>query len=313
MSCPAGGMFSVCSQNGSSRFIGCCESLNPCDNGCSAGQMVPTSLNASFVGQVSDQDCPIEALFYQCKATTPPFWGCCKSNPCLSNGCPQTDLAPATLSSVPSQYADYLGNSTVGNNSSSAPSRSPSSSSVAKAKSTPASIIIGATLGAVIMLILVAAGAWALKRKTKHSEPKLDVNPRNNEKDTRTEAVTKLPFSNTQETSVGVAHNLADKYPSSVTGSCVSNRSFDSSPTFFDSSIQDHRLTPDAQIRRSAISSLTAASELYTPPTIFEMPNNESQRHTPTLPSNRSSPVPGSSLTRPYVPYRPSNPLAPTS
>jgi hypothetical protein len=313
MSCPAGGMFSICSQSDSSRFIGCCESLNPCNNGCSAGQIVPTSLNASFVGRVPDQDCPIEALFYQCNATTPPFWGCCKSNPCFSNGCPQLDLAPAILSSVSSQYADYIGNSTAGNNSSSAPSSSPSSTSVAKAKSTPASIIIGATLGAVIMLVLLAAGAWALKRKTKHSEPKLGFEPRNDEKDTGTEGVTKLPSSITQEASLIGAQNLTEKYTSSLNGSYMSNRSFDPSPTFFDSSIQDHRLTPDAQIRRSAISSLTVASELYTPPTIFEMPDNESQRHTPILPSNRSSPVPGSSPTRPYVPYRPSNPHASTS
>jgi hypothetical protein len=143
MSCPSGGTFSVCTQGGSSNFIGCCGSPNPCSYGCPDGQLKPTSLNASYVGQVPDQICNIEAQFYQCADTSPPFWGCCKSNPCVQNGCPQGDLSPTVLSNVPSQYADYLGSSTT-----------PTSGPGQKGRNSHTIIIVSVILGVAILVCL---------------------------------------------------------------------------------------------------------------------------------------------------------------
>lgn len=63
---------------------------------------------ASFSGQYYpttdaylDQNCTTKtnASFYICADTTPTFFGCCNSNPCLQNGCLGSDLAQIVLSS----------------------------------------------------------------------------------------------------------------------------------------------------------------------------------------------------------------------
>src|ERR1700760_2764187 len=124
MNYPSGGKLSICTQEGGSNFIGCCESPNPCNGGCSDSQIQHTSLNASFVGQVPDQNCEAGARFYQCAHTSPPFWGCCKSNPCTQNHCPQGDLSSAELSSMPANYSVYLRSLTQSNSPSPAASSS---------------------------------------------------------------------------------------------------------------------------------------------------------------------------------------------
>jgi hypothetical protein len=106
-SCPAGGTWYVCGAGSKSKFVGCC-STDPCSsksNGCPAGSLQPAAFSASAYGTFADQECSA-GLFYTC--TSPPFLGCCKSNPCAQGGCPRTDLASAFLSSDPGKAADFL-------------------------------------------------------------------------------------------------------------------------------------------------------------------------------------------------------------
>lgn len=177
MSCPSGGTFSVCEKK--SHFIGCCESTNPCDPGCSAGQLQNTSFNASLIGSIPDQQCNRGASFYMCATTNPPFWGCCKSNPCQTdNGCPASDLAPALLSAEASQYAVYLlPNMTTSINDTSASSTSATGSKLGKGLHLDRGAIIGLTLGLIVFTIAVSLGAitWCYKRHTKKKRKELNL------------------------------------------------------------------------------------------------------------------------------------------
>jgi hypothetical protein len=160
MNCPSGGTFSICTQEGSSNFIGCCEFPNPCESGCPDSQIQPTSFNASFFGSVPDQNCEAGALFYQCAETSPPFWGCCKSNPCTQNNCPHTDLSPATISSNPANYSVYLGSLTNSNS----PSPAASGTTMSTRRSSP-TLIISATLGSIILLCITVAVLFIIRRR----------------------------------------------------------------------------------------------------------------------------------------------------
>jgi len=139
--CPSGGTFYVCSgPSAKSKFVGCCAA-NPCGTtaGCSAGNLQPASFNSSAYGTFADQECSA-GLFYTCTGTSPPFLGCCKSNPCAQKSCPQTDLAGMFLSNDPLKAGDFLPASAKSSAASSAAtslaSKTASSSSDAKTTGT---------------------------------------------------------------------------------------------------------------------------------------------------------------------------------
>jgi hypothetical protein len=96
LSCPSGGFLNVCSGHAESHFIGCCAS-NACSLGCSDGNLRNTSFEASLYHSSTDQICPQGASFYTCADLNPPFWGCCKTNPCTTGGCPPGDLEASFL------------------------------------------------------------------------------------------------------------------------------------------------------------------------------------------------------------------------
>lgn len=104
-SCPRGGTFYAC--QGGTNFVGCCTS-EACSDGCSAGNLKPASFEPKHQGKFADQECPRGSQWYTCAATSPPFMGCCKSDPCKSNGCPVSDLSAGFLSSNPAVAADFL-------------------------------------------------------------------------------------------------------------------------------------------------------------------------------------------------------------
>jgi hypothetical protein len=124
-SCPSGGQFYAC--NGTiTSFAGCCTS-DACNNAivnvgganansdgktitaaelaavnqeaCPAANMKSMSFNASTYGQFPDQQCSDgTSKFYTCAETSPPFMGCCKSDPChTGSGCPAGDLVGVLL------------------------------------------------------------------------------------------------------------------------------------------------------------------------------------------------------------------------
>jgi hypothetical protein len=159
-SCPAGGTFWLC-PNTLSNFIGCCKSNGPCDSGCSASELQPTAVTASLVGTLPDQQCPSGAQFYQCANTSPPFWGCCKSDPCQQNGCPTQDLSPAIISSQQSQWQIYAPPNTT------MPTSTPSPVGSKNTHGISVGIIVGAAAGGVVAIILFFALIyfWAKRRR----------------------------------------------------------------------------------------------------------------------------------------------------
>lgn len=125
-SCPSGGTWYAC-ESGSS-FVGCCNS-EPCSNGCSDGDLAPASFDPTYFGKFPDQQCSTGSRWYTCAATSPPFLGCCKSNPCTS-GCPVGDVTAGFLSSNPKLAAAFLPSSAAASSSSSTgPSSATSASS----------------------------------------------------------------------------------------------------------------------------------------------------------------------------------------
>ena len=135
-SCPSGGTWYACSSG--SNFVGCCNS-EPCSNGCPDGNLEPASFDPNYYGQFSDQQCSSGSRWYTCSKTSPPFLGCCKSNPCIS-GCPVGDVTAGFLSSNPKLAAPFLPSGTSSTGSSAATlSASASGSSSSKPTSSTSS------------------------------------------------------------------------------------------------------------------------------------------------------------------------------
>ncbi|KAM7192213.1 hypothetical protein V8F33_008487, partial [Rhypophila sp. PSN 637] len=101
ITCPYGGSFFICEHN-TTEFIGCCT-IDPCAGGtgtCPQKNLRPTSFARSHFDDILPLNCNNEkgsSIWYTCNFTSPPFLGCCKSDPCNAL-CPQADLVPAVLS-----------------------------------------------------------------------------------------------------------------------------------------------------------------------------------------------------------------------
>ena len=138
-SCPRGGTWYACASG--SNFVGCCNS-EPCGNGCPDGNLAPASFDPNYYGQFPDQQCSSGSRWYTCLKTSPPFLGCCKSNPCAS-GCPAGDVTAAFLSSNPKLAASFLpssASSTASGTSSSASKTNSATSSASSSASSAAAI-----------------------------------------------------------------------------------------------------------------------------------------------------------------------------
>jgi hypothetical protein len=177
MSCPAGGKFYACNSSGASRFIGCCG-VDPCgSNGCSMGELKPTSFNISYVPP--DQQCEA-GQFYTCQDAEPAFWGCCKTNPCAVNGCPPKDLVGAFLSSNPAKVSPYIQETVPSNgaNDTFNSTSSQSESDIHHHHGVPVGIIVGATLGTFILALLFSVGIfWFYRRRAKSKSLGSSHNP----------------------------------------------------------------------------------------------------------------------------------------
>lgn len=184
-SCPAGGEFYACDYG--SRFVGCCAS-KPCVNGCDSSLLKPSSFQKEKYADIPGALCPGGSLWYKCAGTTPPFMGCCKTNPCAQNGCPSEDLKAATLVSNPQEGLPYspipnpsfaqttgflpvstASLSTVSLSSSYIPSTT-ATSLPSKSRSPPRMRNIGGMIGCVIsgvILVIFIGAVLFLKRRRK--------------------------------------------------------------------------------------------------------------------------------------------------
>ncbi|KAF2815410.1 uncharacterized protein BDZ99DRAFT_550197 [Mytilinidion resinicola] len=105
-SCPSEGIWYACAQGSGSQFAGCCTQ-EACDgNGCPLGALQPATFNPAYFASFKDLGCPSDSQFYTCNATTPPFWGCCKSDPCVQGHCPSGDLRAAYFA-TPEEFSEY--------------------------------------------------------------------------------------------------------------------------------------------------------------------------------------------------------------
>lgn len=81
------------------RFLGCCDPGSPADtciNGCPQQNLLPATFDAEYYDYVTRAACT-SGDWWSCANTSPPFLGCCLSNPCL-DGCPFSDLTAAIFS-----------------------------------------------------------------------------------------------------------------------------------------------------------------------------------------------------------------------
>jgi hypothetical protein len=99
LNCPYGGSFFVCEHN-TTEFIGCCT-IDPRQDGrgiCPEENLRNASFSPSGFAEIMPQDCGDDSSsWYTCNFTSPPFLGCCKTNPCDAP-CAPGDIAPAKLS-----------------------------------------------------------------------------------------------------------------------------------------------------------------------------------------------------------------------
>lgn len=160
-SCPLGGQWYVCETG--SRFVGCCGN-DPCNFGCKQGDLKPASFNPALHGLFPDLLCSA-AAFYTCNATSPPFMGCCKSNPCRGGrGCPTLDLAAAYLSTNEAEACQFYDRGCSPDSPSTTPSiptSTPSASSsttvpqAAASRKSSTGPIVGGVVGGVLGLTMV--------------------------------------------------------------------------------------------------------------------------------------------------------------
>ena len=189
--CPSNSTFLACDYG--TRFLGCClstlSSNEVCGTGCPPSSLTQLSFEQEYSNQVTEGTCgSSEGKWYTCPDSTPPFLGCCKSNPCQTGGCPAGDLVSAALSGDQAQQAAYQPviegpSSTAINSAASSTSNilSASTSSIStpaiassptasaattatsqasSASSTPA--IVGAVIGGVLGGIMLSLGIAAL-------------------------------------------------------------------------------------------------------------------------------------------------------
>ncbi|KAL1304281.1 hypothetical protein AAFC00_000691 [Neodothiora populina] len=167
-SCPSGGTWFSCGSG--SYFVGCCTSSDACQNGCSKDALKPASFDTTEYGKFPDQECPEEgSLWYTCAATSPPFMGCCKSNPCSNGSCPSGDLAAGRLNETnDAAYSPTIAASTAADTGMS--SVSPASASSTAASTNSAGVIAGAVVGGVVGLLLILGVVFFCWRRARKAQ-----------------------------------------------------------------------------------------------------------------------------------------------
>lgn len=96
-SCPLNITFYACDFG--ERFLGCCEYGSPaetCRAGCPQEDLLPASFEKEYYYYITPAACT-KGDWWSCANTSPPFLGCCLSNPCF-DGCPPGDLTAAVFS-----------------------------------------------------------------------------------------------------------------------------------------------------------------------------------------------------------------------
>ncbi|KAI1335410.1 hypothetical protein F5Y15DRAFT_248914 [Xylariaceae sp. FL0016] len=199
LSCPSSssnGTFYICTDT-TTRFLGCCGT-DPCtadaDGVCPDDQLSASSFDSASIAEIEVQSCVSpygSGNWYTCSNASPPFIGCCRTNPC-NDGCGEADLIEARLSDVKANAEQFLG---TGDSSTSTSTSSGVSSTTQTATGTgitsPAAtttdaggdehgthdeksktgLIVGISMaGVVVLLLVLGMYLWSKKRGKKRRE-----------------------------------------------------------------------------------------------------------------------------------------------
>lgn len=93
--CPEGGDFLVCKTG--TRFVGCCNGLNACENGCFDENLFPAAIRGEFVDEIPGLSCGGSVPFWSGGRNESSFYGRCDSDPFrnVRPVCPRKDLQAA--------------------------------------------------------------------------------------------------------------------------------------------------------------------------------------------------------------------------
>lgn len=167
LSCPSGGSFYICGAT-DLRFVGCCDH-DPCTaeaNGqCEGDALHPASFSSTNYVDIPAQSCAEpydEQKWWTCQNAKPPFLGCCRSNPCNA-GCPDADLLPSRLSDNATNAEPFLVSATT-----ESPLESSSGAAEPAATGSPTGLIVGVTMGGIVILLAgIGAFLWRKRQKEK--------------------------------------------------------------------------------------------------------------------------------------------------
>lgn len=182
-SCPFNVTFYACDFG--EKFLGCCENGSPastCTNGCPQEDLLPASFEKVYYDYVTRAACT-RGDWWSCADISPPFLGCCLSNPCLG-GCPPSDLTAAIFSlnqtdnplysAIP--HAPAAASSTTSSSTSTAASSTPvrTTGAAHSAITNPSPIqkdstrrVVGDVVGAVLAVGVIFIGVLLLYRRLK--------------------------------------------------------------------------------------------------------------------------------------------------
>ncbi|KAI3393010.1 hypothetical protein diail_4889 [Diaporthe ilicicola] len=169
LSCPYGGTFYIC-KDAKSQFLGCCTE-DPCADGtgyCPQNALRYSSYSQDSYRSIPQENCVAphnESTWYTCSSAVPPFMGCCASNPCTNEGCPEEDLLAARVDDDPTNAAPFLTATSTSNASS-------SSGKVSGGLKTQA--IVGIAVGSALAVLIAAAIVFCFyKRREKKRRDEL--------------------------------------------------------------------------------------------------------------------------------------------
>ncbi|ROW01907.1 hypothetical protein VMCG_05531 [Cytospora schulzeri] len=169
LTCPDGGDFYVC-QDAETQFLGCCT-IDPCASGkgyCPQDSLRNSSYSKDSYISIPPENCasPYNSTsWYTCSGVTPPFMGCCASNPCRNNGCPSDDLLAARVDDDPSNASVFL--TATGTAPSSTASSSADNSSTSLSTGAIVGIAIGSSFTALIAAVILFL-CYKRREKAKH-------------------------------------------------------------------------------------------------------------------------------------------------
>ena len=187
-SCPLNVTFYACDFG--ERFLGCCDNSSPadtCTNGCPQQNLLPATFDEEYYDYVTRAACT-RGNWWSCANISPPFLGCCLSNPCL-DGCPPSDLtaaifsenqtdnpqysaisaAPTTAASTATSSTSTAASSTLVRNPGAA--RSPTTSPLSVHKNLTREIV-GVVVGGIVAVGCILVGALLLYRRLKSQRHK---------------------------------------------------------------------------------------------------------------------------------------------